>query len=496
MNRTTLTALAVFAILLLAVVLRVGQETERGISRISLAHVKPDAIDRIVVRGDNPAEFRKDGEIWRLANGREAEANAVMRLMESIPKIASSDLVTRDPNRFAEFGLDEEGGAGLQAYSGDRVLAEFVVGQQARGGTYVLVEDGVYKVAGIYRGAFSRPDWLERRLFKDELAAVTQVELRLAGQPAYTITSQGNEWPLLDPNSVPKGFRFDARAAYRLANTFLALRAKDILDEDPGAEKTGLGEGADVLAYVLEADEGEGTRYELRLGAETDGGDVYAEIVGRDDILTLNPQAARNLRKAATDLRDLSLVRLDPAKVKKLHIVDGKRRLELQKQETGWEIASSTEPEPDDFVLDPIAIQRRLAAFANARGVSLADSKKLKKTRLNKPQAEVSATLDDDSVVALAFGRETKDEDKRAVLYAKGNADDEVYWVTASTRTSLTGGLDTFKKRAPVSRPGGIPNLDPETLSNLPPEVREALLKQLREQHQQQELLKKLQAQQ
>ena len=80
MNRTTLTALAVFAILLLAVVLRVGQETERGISRISLAHVKPDAIDRIVVRGDNPAEFRKDGEIWRLANGREAEANAVMRL--------------------------------------------------------------------------------------------------------------------------------------------------------------------------------------------------------------------------------------------------------------------------------------------------------------------------------------------------------------------------------------------------------------------------------
>jgi hypothetical protein len=479
MRRSTLISIAVFLALLVAVMLRVGRQTERGISRISFAEVAIDTTDRLEISGSNAVELTKDGEIWRLANGREADRNAVRQLLEAIPTIASSDLVTREPNRFSDYQVDAEGGTGVQVFSGERWLAAFVVGKSAPGGAYLLVDGGVYRAPRLPTGLFSRPSsaWLERRLFKDPIEEVAKVEVKLGEGNAYALVNQDGKWELEDSSVAPEGFRFDAKEAQRLATALLNTRAMEFLAEDPGVETTQLDENADLLAYTLKAEEGIGERRELRLGAKTEGAEVYAQVSGSNDIITLAEGTARGLRKPVSDLRDLSMIRVDKEKVVELQIVDRENRLVLQKKDTGWEIATSSQKVPDDFEPDQSQVAHRLARFAGMQAVSLADSKAPKKTGLGRPSAEITATLEDGSVVTLAFGKETEEEGRKFV-YARGNADEEIYWVTRFSRETLTGGLDTLKETGPAPVPGGI---DPDAFSKLPPDVRKALMKQLRQ---------------
>ena len=54
-----------------------------------------------------------------VSDGVEADKNAVKRLLEAIPKIDSSDLVTQDSSRFAEQEVDEEKGTRVAVFSGE-----------------------------------------------------------------------------------------------------------------------------------------------------------------------------------------------------------------------------------------------------------------------------------------------------------------------------------------------------------------------------------------
>jgi hypothetical protein len=53
----------------------------------------------------------------------------------------------------------------------------------------------------------------------------------------------------------------------------------------------------------------------------------------------------------------------------------------------------------------------------------------------------------------------------------------------------VLGGLDTFAKREQADP---LANLDPKALSNLPPEVRDSLLRQMQQKRQQDEAMRKL----
>ena len=58
------------------------------------------------------------------------------------------------------------------------------------------------------------------------------------------------------------------------------------------------------------------------------------------------------------------------------------------------------------------------------------------------------------------------------------------------------GGLSTFKKMAPPpSMGGGLANIDPAQLANLPPDVRSSILQQIQAEKKKQEMMQRIQAQ-
>jgi hypothetical protein len=489
MNKSTIVALLVFIGLAVAAAFTLRQPPERGITRISLADVKPDRITRVVIESPDKIELSKDGAAWKL-DGKPADAGAVERLIEGVGRIESSELTTRNSERFAELELEAEKGAKVALFAGSTPAAEFTIGKAGRGGSYVRVGDAVYLVRGVYRGTFARPraNWLERQLFTDKIDGVQKVEVRLTGETPYTLSKENDHWKL-EGASLPPGQRFDEKAAGTLVGSLVSIQATDFLNDDPGAEQTGLDDGADRLVFHLR--DGGDPRV-LELGKDKDGAAVYAKASTRTDIATIPSSMAHGLRKKLGDLRDLRIMAFDPSAVKRLEVAGTDERFVLERQDAAWKVAEASADLGGDFALDPALVGRRIAMVADLKATAEADGASAKVD----PKTHVALTLNDDRIVRLDFGDESKRDDQDVVL-ARGNADDRSYFVTKSNRDSVLRGPDSLKKvAAPAGAMGGLGGIDPQQLQNLPPDVREALMKQMAEQQQKQKLLEAMQKQQ
>ena len=486
MSKSTLVILAAFGLLLAGVLVTIRNKPERGITRISLAHVDPVAITRVVTSGKNAVELKKAGDLWRVGNGKRADAAAVKRLVETVPQVVSSDVVTRNAERFPELGVDGENGTPVRVFAGEDEVASFTVGKTARGASHVLVGNAVYAVKGVDGSLFARPEsaWIEKKLFDTKAEDAARVEIRRRDAAAYALVKKDGQWGLEDPSLLPDGFRFDENAARTLAQAAANVRAKDVLDDDPGVETTGLDESADSLSLI----ETGGRTLSLRLGDAGEGGAVYAKADGWDEVVTLHETTARQLLKAAADLRDLSLMDFDVDEVSRLELKEGKRRLVFTNDDGRWSLESATEDMPDGFILSEPKVRGRLGALKTIRGLALAEAPQ--RPGLGKPSASATVVLRDGRSATVEFGNETKHED-REVLFAKGNADDNVYLVAKPTRDALLRGLDSFRQS---EEPPGLGNLDPASLSNLPPEVRQALEKKIEEERRKQKLRESLDA--
>jgi len=541
MKKSTLISLAVFGLLLAMAVFVTTRKPERGMTRLSFADVKVDGADRITITGKNPVELVKRDGVWRLANGKLADAGAVTRLLESVPKMKSNDLLSADASKLTELELDAEKGSAVTVFAGKQKLAGFTVGKSVPGGLALSTDAGVFKVAGVAAMNYSKPaaTWLEHKLFADKQDDVTRLEVRLAGERPYALVKKDNAWAPEDSKALPPGFRFDADAARSLVAGVVNARVKDFEETDPGAPKTGLSDKSDVISFVVApaapaptddamkvdvaaapapgaeaakadavaapAPRAEAAKADavvapapvtrtLRLGAVKPGDakDVYARIDGKDELFTLADYTVKSLRKALVDLRDLKLMSFERATVEKLNIVDGKVNLAFEKKNNVWSLVKSAEPKPADFELDPSAVERRLSGIASARGTKVVVGNTRGDPGLAAAKAKVTVTQKGGATVTLAFGNTTKDDD-REVSFAKGNADGAVYFVPKWTRDNLLGGLATFKTQA--TQGGGFEGIDPKALSNLPPDVRESLMKQIEQKKREQEMLKRLQQQ-
>lgn len=481
MKKSTILAIAVFAALLVGALAMMREKPERGITRISFADVKPDQVSRIETRGKSSVKLTKDGDVWKLEDGKRADSVAIQRLLEAIPKIQSSTVVTRNAERFSELEVDDEKGTGIVLASGDRELADFVVGKTARGGAHVRVDDTVYTVRGVFPSVFAREpgQWIEKKLFDVDREEVEKVEVSLADGTRYNLVLKDSKWGLEDPSVLPAGFRFDASQAEGVANQVINARANEVLDTDPGDDKTKLGGTTDSFTLVAK----DGSRKTLRLGGESDEKNVYARADGWDEVLTLFPHSSRALRKTPTDMRDLALMSFVPNDVVKLEIENGADRLRFERDVDGktWKVAETTGEPPADFQLDPMKVEQRVVAMRSARASAIAPEGAAAK--LDEPTAKLTATTDKGETAVLAFGAETKEDDRGAV-FARGNADASTYLVAEFTRESLTGGLPSFAVQA--APPGGMAmgggGLDAAALQNLPPDVREKIMKQLAQQ--------------
>jgi hypothetical protein len=476
MRKGTILAALVFVALIAVALLQLRKPVERGITHLSFTGLEKDKVTELSITGTNPIDLKKTDGKWVVSDGKPADENAVRMALDAISKIESDDVVTTNPERYVAMGVDEEKGTHIVAWIGSRHAAEFTLGSSAGANTHIRSGDAVYAVHGVRSFQLSKPSsaWHNLKLFTDALDDVSRVEVGLSGKAPYALVKKGTQWELEDPKVVPAGFRFDHDEARTLMSSLVNLGAKEILDKDPGVATTHLDNTADVLVFVGK----DGARRELHLGATTAEKNVYARISGKDDLYTLTESAAKGLRKAPTDLRELTLVQLTPDKVRKLTVNAGKTQLVLAKEGSTWKVAHSSEPTPADFELDSNQVNSKISGFSTARALRLATEAEERTAGLAKPAATVTATLEDGKTVSISFGAEGKEKENNSpVVFARGSVDNTTYVVAKFLAERFTGGLSTFKKQAAPANP----QFDASQLANLPPDIRAQLLQQLRQ---------------
>ena len=501
MRRTTLIVVAVFAVLLIAVLLTNRGPVERGTERLELGGLDAEAARKIVVTsGEATLEVVREDGVWRLTDGHLADPETVDRALDALREIATSDVITDSAERHETYGVDDSG-VRIEVDAGRRNV-DLVVGEPASdGGTYVRPagRDTVFRVSASLRHRFptDAKQWLKLRLADVAPDEATRVEIDLAGAEPWAIEPEpaGEGWRLVDPSLLPESFRFDATAARSLARTAAALRATEIVEEAPAPSETGL-EGEHDIVIV----QGPDATTIVHLGTATEDNSVYARVEGRDALMLIPAYQARTLRKQPTDLRDLRPMALDPEQAVALEIDDGDRTLLFERGEDGaWSIPEDAPQPPEDMEIDLQGVDRLLVSVAGLRAAEVAEGIGPNEAGLDDPSPVVRVGLVDGGEAILAFGDTTTDGDDRNQVYVAGNADDLVYLAPEHQQSRFTRGWQLVERvQPPPGMTGGgnpFANLDPETLKNLPPEVRESLMKQMQQEAAKQRLLQQMQQQ-
>ncbi|WP_224365151.1 DUF4340 domain-containing protein [Hyalangium versicolor] len=497
MKKGTLVAIGVFAALLILVLATRERQVSEGITKLELPGVEKGSISGLEISGAQSATLRKEGDTWEVFDPAHpdakypADAEQVRSALDSLPELKNADLVTERAEKHADLEVDDAHGRKVRLLNGSSAVAELIFGKVARGGTYVRKagSNTVFSTTSRlgWMARWEVNSWRKRDFVGVKLEDVAQVTVRIAGAEPYTLKAgDGGTWTLAEPAQPPASLRFDAQAAQWMVQQLTSLSAQDFA-QGLSDESSGLAGPHDVIEAKLK----DGKTLTLHLGTALAAGGqdskasgsappkpslVPVRKEGDAQIYLVPASTAQGVRKKLTDLRDLSLLSIDPQKVTQVSIQAGGKKTVAIKDGASWKII---EPKklPDGFEFDPNRVDAQLSGLRGvhaARWVEPAVSDS--DSGLSKPSAVVELTLEGGATQSLRFGKEVPSTTGAQELFVKGSADSGLYVIAQAERTRFEAGVELFKKKP--APPGGTAAV--QGLDSLPPELRKQIEEQLR----------------
>jgi Domain of unknown function (DUF4340) len=258
-------------------------------------------------------------------------------------------------------------------------------------------------------------------ILKVDPTAVTQLVIKQKGSDPVTLNKTEGKWQITEP----KPYRADQEAVFGVLSTLSALSADRVV-EDKAIDRKQYG----LEEPAVEVDLG---ARQLMLGDDTPaGGDVYAAVAGDPRVFTVSSYTKTSLAKSLNDLRDKSLLTLNPDKVSRVELLKKGQDLEFDRTKDGWQILK-----PSASTADSTAVNDLVRSLTGA------------KMDLNGAAAGFAqgtpvgtAKLTGDSGVQTLEVRKNKDD-----YYAKSSATEGTYKVDSSVGQAFDKKLDDFQTK-------------------------------------------------
>jgi hypothetical protein len=258
-------------------------------------------------------------------------------------------------------------------------------------------------------------------ILKVDPFAVTQLVLKQKGSDPVTVKKIEGKWQITEP----KPYRADQEAVAGVLSTLSALSADRVVED----------KAADRKQYGLEEPAAEvdvGTR-QLMLGDDTPaGGDVYVAVAGDPRVFTVSSYTKTSLGKSLNDLRDKSLLTLNPDKVSRVELLKKGQDLEFDRTKDGWQILK-----PSASPADATAVNDLVRSLTGAKiDLSAVATGFAQATPIG------TAKLTGDSGVQILEVRKNKDD-----YYAKSSATEGTYKVDSILGQAFDKKLDDFQTK-------------------------------------------------
>lgn len=267
-------------------------------------------------------------------------------------------------------------------------------------------------------------------IIKVDAADVTQLTIKPREGNAVTVEQvTPGKWQIIAPKAYPA----DGESVAGILSTLSGLNGDRVVDEKTTDTKQ---YGLDPAAVEVDVTGKSRGIQRLLLGDDTPaGGDIYAAVSGSGKVFTLAGYNKGSLNKSLNDLRDKSLLTVDPDKVSQLELIKKPETIEFNRTKDSWQIIK---PSPSDA--DSAAVNNLIHTLTSARMDLSGTVDANKEFAGGTPLA--TARLTGDKVVQTLDVRKSNSD-----YYAKSSVVDGAYKVDQSLGQALDKKADDFRKK-------------------------------------------------
>lgn len=456
MKKSTLIAVAVFAVLALTFWATREKQVNVGVRKLTFAPLNADSVVAVEM---GAVSLRLDGTQWKV-NSFPADEAQVKALVQALADLKADDFVTERTEKHAELEVDEAKGLTVKASTSTGVVRDVVLGKASKsGGTYL--RDAKSNEVFVTRGGLASlarrgvAAWRKKSITTAKADEIAAVKVSVANGNPYTLEAGGEK---LTNALLSKDYRFDSEAGKRMVAQLAALTAQDFEEGEPKEQ----------LNSTLELATKDGKTLALHVGEKRADGTSALRVDGDAQTYLLPSWQAELLLKDVEGYRDMRLLTFEPSQVSRLTVTSPGKKTVVQKEGEVWKLVEpSTAAE-----FDAEQVARLVSRLASLRGLRVVRDVAEGKTGLAAAPVQVEVMLPGGPQrLRLSASGPNASE-----VYAKGT-DGLVYALGSQDKASFEKGAEMFKRPPPPPSFNGAQGLD-----QLPPEIRRQLEAQLRAQ--------------
>lgn len=340
---------------------------------------------------DHTIELQKPGQSWVLISPIKTAADqiAVGSLIHSALDAKAEKVILEKDAKWDEYGLDKPAFTITLATNDKKAEIFFGATNPSKSSYYAKVDEQpkVLLVADTLKNSLNKAAYDLRDKSVLSLAPEDVERLTIAkGTKAVELELQDKEKWLL---TKPEQFRAKKSLIEAALNSLTSLKAKEIID-DPKAEGDPYGLDNPQESITLAGKKLDQTLLIGKAAAAAKDSapgaspSLYVKVKGHDTVYAIDEKPVKNLKTDPADLRDRSLLAINPSNIQKFQItMDGKTWLAAQGTDKTWTLEK---PEKKDKV-DTWAVMGMLWSLKDSEWKSLAKPDDTSaKQRLESPQ--------------------------------------------------------------------------------------------------------------
>ncbi len=448
MNRKTLTALALLAVLA-AVAVVVLRQPEKGQTvgerPRPVAKLAPGAFDTLTVtKGASTTTIKKEGDAYKIVAPAAyvADESVAKQAFEAIDKLEFGNVVSDQKAKQTEFEVDDKG-LRVVVKKGEQVLTDLIVGKSVGGNTLVRVpgKDEIWQGIGSFRYNLDRDTagWRDKTISKFTQGDAEKLEIKTRDDGRATLKKEsGDKWSVVD--STVKVDKLDNSVPVGIVSTLASWVTNDFAD---GAkpEATGLANPANTVTVTLK----DGKSVSILIGNKKGEDDYYVKAADSPQVYLVKRYNTDRVDKHPLDLRDKTVCDITDAELGEVAVTHDKDSYTLVKADTKGDKKKDEwrASKPKDLNLDPTKVTNIASAFKDWKATGLVPNQSLKDNGLAKPKAVIVATSKDKKkTCTVRVGNELPDK----INYASAVGSD-VFQLPKWTADRILVKIDDLKKK-------------------------------------------------
>lgn len=280
----------------------------------------------------------------------------------------------------------------------------------------------------------------KKKLFTFAKDTVSEVQLTYPERSLHLKKDAAGKWRVVQPIDTEA----DETTVTNLVNAIADAEISRILDE-PAQDPALYGLNAPAVKLQVTLKDGKALP-QILVGKDTPVGfSVYLQKEGETKLL-LTPQAFRlGLTKEVKDIRDKTILSLQPGEVKKIEITGQDKDISLTKTETGWVLEKPTNGKADDA-----QVQTFLTAVQNLKAVDFVEQPVLeaKEYGLAPPQLTLAfSTGTENAKKTLLVGGEKTVDSQSKQRYLKREEQTTLFLAADWVFRDLDKSVDDFRDK-------------------------------------------------